>query len=69
MKIIDMINNPPHYNKWKIEVLDFILDQKMNYMQGNCVKYLCRYQHKNWLQDLKKAKFYLDKLIKKYDKN
>ena len=62
----DIINKPIHYNKGNIEVLDFILDQKMNYLQGNCVKYLSRYQHKNWKQDLLKCQFYLDKLIKTY---
>lgn len=62
----DLVNHPPHYTTWKIEVLEFILDQKMGYMQGNCVKYLSRYPYKNGLQDLEKARFYLNKLIESY---
>ncbi len=62
----DLVNKPPHYNQWNIEVLDFILDQKMWYLQGNITKYICRYKHKNWLKDLEKAQFYLNKLIDEY---
>lgn len=65
--VADFINKPPHYNQWNIEVLDFILDQKMDYLQWNCLKYLARFKHKGWVQDLKKCKYYLDKLIEDYD--
>ena len=61
----DNINHPKHYTKGKIEVIDFILDQKMNYLQGNTVKYLCRYKDKNGLEDLKKEQWFLNKLIEK----
>jgi hypothetical protein len=60
----DMVNHPPHYTKWNIEVIDFILDQKLWYLESNIIKYICRYKHKNWLEDLEKSKFYLDRLIK-----
>lgn len=63
----DLVNKPPHYNQWNIEVLDFILDQKMSYLQGNVVKYICRYKFKNWVEDLKKAQFYLNELIDEYE--
>lgn len=60
----DMVNHPPHYTTGKIEVLDFILDQRFGYLDGQVIKYLCRYRHKgNPLEDLKKAKFYLNKLV------
>ncbi len=58
-----MVDHPDHYNKGKIEVIDFILDQKMNYLEGNITKYIARYKYKNGLEDLKKAQWYLDKLI------
>ena len=61
----DLVNNPSHYNQWKIEVADFIADQKMDYFEGNCCKYLCRYKYKNWVEDLKKAQWYLNYLIKR----
>jgi len=60
----DMVERPPHYNTGNIEVLDFILDQKLGYLEGNVVKYICRAKHKgNELQDLKKAAYYLNKRI------
>lgn len=60
----DMINNPPHYNMGKIEVIDFIIDQGLDYLSGNVIKYVARAPHKGAeLQDLKKAKFCLEKRI------
>lgn len=64
---LDMVRHPPHYTKWNIEVLDFIKDQKMDYIEGNIIKYVSRYKYKNWVEDLKKAEFYLNKLIKEYE--
>lgn len=55
--------NPSHYKQGKIEVIDFILDQKMDYLTSNICKYICRWRFKDGLCDLKKAKWYLDKLI------
>ena len=63
---VDWVNKPPHYLTGKIEVLDFIEDQKFGYLAGTVVKYLSRYRHKGTpLQDLQKARFYLDRLIAK----
>ena len=60
----DLVNHPPHYTTGKIEVLDFIEDQKFGYLDGQVVKYISRYRHKgSALQDLKKAQFYLSRLI------
>jgi len=55
--------NPSHYKQGNIEVIDFILDQKFSYMEGNVVKYLSRYKFKNGLEDLKKARWYINKII------
>jgi len=55
--------NPDHYKQGKIEVIDFILDQKFNYLEGNIIKYISRYKHKNGLEDLRKAKWYIKELI------
>ena len=61
------IDKPSHYTKGKIEVWDFILDQNLGYLAGNIIKYICRFRYKgNPLQDLMKARAYLDKLIKRY---
>ncbi len=58
--------NPSHYKQGNIEVIDFILDQKSSYLEGNVIKYISRYKTKNGLEDLKKAKWYLNKLISIY---
>lgn len=55
--------NPPHYKQGNIEVCDFIIDQKLDYLEGNIIKYVCRYKRKNGLEDLEKARWYLNKLI------
>lgn len=59
----DLVNSPSHYTQGKIEVIDFITDQRMSYMQGNVVKYISRYKYKNGLEDLRKAEWYIRKLI------
>jgi hypothetical protein len=63
----DNVNHPKHYTQGKIEVIDFILDQKMGYLESNIVKYICRYKYKNGLEDLKKAQWYINKLIEQQD--
>ena len=59
---VDTPVSPAHY-KQGIEVYDFISSHKMTFPQGNVVKYVSRYKHKNGLEDLKKAQWYLQKLI------
>jgi len=62
--VFDPVERPKHYNMGKIEVSDFIADQKLNFFEGNCIKYICRHKYKNGLEDLRKANWYLTKLIK-----
>ena len=63
----DMVNRPPHYNKSGIECITAISaatsDGFEYYLQGNIIKYVWRYPYKNGVEDLKKARWYLDKLI------
>ena len=63
----DMVNSPPHYNQAGVECIDAIRaatdEGYQYYLQGNIIKYLWRYRYKNGVQDLEKAKWYLDKLI------
>jgi hypothetical protein len=59
-----MSKNPKHYTKGTIEPWDFILANKLDYLEGNIVKYITRYKYKNGIEDLEKARVYLDKLIK-----
>ena len=58
--------SPSHYQKGIIEVWDFIQDQQLDYFSGNIVKYICRAGHKAYedeIDDLRKAKAYLNKRI------
>ena len=58
--------SPTHYQRGSIEVWDFIADQKLDYFLGNVVKYVARAghkQHEEELDDLLKAKAYIDKKI------
>ncbi len=59
-----MINNPSHYINGGIETWDVIEAWKLNYNLGNVVKYISRADHKgSKLEDLKKARAYLDREI------
>ena len=61
----DPVKQPAHYTQGGIEVWDFILDQDLGYLAGNVVKYVCRYRFKGApVEDLKKARAYLDRLIR-----
>ncbi|EAE7494739.1 DUF3310 domain-containing protein [Listeria monocytogenes] len=62
----DNVNNPAHYNTGGIETLDYIkakVKDYPSYVAGNILKYVSRYEHKNGIEDLKKAQFYLNDLI------
>ena len=68
----DNVNSPSHYTTGKIEVIDFIEDKGLNFRLGNVVKYVARCGHKKSvgksmdakaLEDLKKARWYLDREI------
>ena len=64
----EMVDHPSHYNQGKIEVIDAIEDWGLNFCEGNVIKYVARHRHKGTpLQDLKKAKWYLDRLISKIE--
>ena len=64
-KVDDYINNPKHYTQGKIEPIDYILANKLDFLEGNIVKYVTRYKFKNGVEDLKKAEFYFKKLIER----
>lgn len=69
----DMVNHPSHYNKG-IETSEYIKSWEMNWNQANVVKYITRYNLKSkdiniQIQDLMKAKWYLEDLIKELEKH
>jgi len=53
-----------HYQK-AIQPWDIISEWKLDFWEGNVVKYILRWKHKDGLQDLKKAKHYLEYLIER----
>ena len=63
------ITSPDYYKRGNIEVTDFIIDQSMSFLEGNIVKYLVRYKEKSGIEDLRKARWYLEKLIEEQVKH
>lgn len=65
---MDLINKPDHYHKNGIDVIGFAQmqlppEQLKGFCRVNVLKYVTRYDRKNGVQDLEKARFYIDKLI------
>lgn len=58
-----------HYKDMKIQPTEYILANGMGFAEGNVIKYVSRYKAKNGVQDLKKARHYLDMLIEQEEKN
>lgn len=52
-----------HYKDKAIQPWDFIVSNELGYLEGNVVKYVSRYKDKGGIDDLRKARHYLDKLI------
>lgn len=71
----DEVNNPAHYTSGGIECIDAIKasmteEQFKGFLKGNIIKYLWRYELKNNpVQDLEKAQFYLNRLLKEVKGN
>ena len=63
--MVNNVNNPSHYNTGKIEVIEFIEDQKLGFNRGNAIKYISRAGKKGdkEIEDLKKAVWYLNREI------
>jgi hypothetical protein len=71
----DMVNSPSHYIQGSIECIDAIeevvkhLDGMEAMCTGNAIKYLWRWKHKNGTEDLKKAVWYIQRMIDEFDAN
>lgn len=72
---VDMVSHPSHYQTEKgLEAIDvieaFTADLKGIEATdtGNVIKYICRWKKKNGIEDLKKARWYLDHLISHVEK-
>lgn len=60
----DAVNNPGHYTNQEVECIE--VTQHLNFLLGNAVKYLWRFQNKNGNEDLEKAKWYLKRQLTTY---
>lgn len=70
----DKVNHPSHYNTGEYEVIDYIQDkltseQFEGYCVGNILKYVSRYQHKNGVEDIKKAVWYASRMVSSMEDN
>lgn len=69
----DIVNKPSHYTYGKIEIIDIVEQVTATYPThiafgiGNALKYICRAPFKNGVEDLKKAVWYLNRCIEKWD--
>ena len=52
-----------HYKSFKIQPVEFIHINGLGYIAGNIIKYVCRYKFKSGIEDLRKARHYIDMLI------
>ena len=55
--------NGNHYRYYTIQPIEFITENKIPFIEGNVIKYVCRWREKNGIDDLKKAIHYLEILI------
>ena len=54
-----------HYKDMKIQPSKFINDNKLQFAEGNAIKYICRHTHKGGKEDLEKAKHFIDMIIER----
>lgn len=59
------IRQQSHYTQFKIQPVVFIAENNLDFLTGNVIKYVLRHGKKNGVEDLEKAKHYLDMLIQK----
>lgn len=60
----DPVMHPAHYSRWKMEAIEFIAINNLCWWLANVIKYCMRYDAKDGLQDLYKARSYLDMQIR-----
>lgn len=63
MKTLDHQVGGTHYQKFKIQPMEFIMTNELPFAEGNIIKYVCRHRIKNGAEDLKKAIHYINAII------
>jgi Protein of unknwon function (DUF3310) len=64
LPVTDTIDHPSHYSRWKMEAIEFIAVNNLPWWLANVIKYCIRYDAKDGLQDLYKARSYLEMQIR-----
>lgn len=64
----DAVENPEHYAQHAIQPIEFIMANNLGYCEANVIKYVCRFNLKNGVEDLKKARNYLNILIEEKER-
>ena len=60
LKATDKQIGGKHYKEYKIQPIEFIVKNKLSFIQGCVIKYICRFENKNGIEDLEKIKHYCD---------
>lgn len=68
----DTVDHPAHYTSGSVETIDHIRDMLTaegyeGYLAGNVLKYMARYRYKGGVEDLRKAQWYLARLVETGD--
>lgn len=66
---VDYVNHPPHYTAHPSGIECIQITEHMNFCLGNAIKYLWRADLKNGVEDLEKAKWYIEREIAKRKKS
>lgn len=69
MSALDTQVSGNHYKNMKIQPVEFIHKNGIGFVEGCAIKYLCRWRNKNGIEDLKKARHFIDLLIEMEDKS
>lgn len=64
---VDAVNHPNHYARWAMEPIEFIAVNNLPWWLANVIKYTMRYDAKDGLKDLYKARSYLDMKIREQE--
>ena len=62
-------HGPKHYTRFPIEPAAFCIKNRIPFAEGNVIKYICRWRKKGGIDDLRKAKHYIDMLIAEENTN
>lgn len=54
-----------HYKEMAFQPVDFIVSNNIPFLEGNVIKYVCRHLNKGGVEDLRKARHYIDLVIEK----